>query len=64
MEFIFLLIWMLGVTFSMDEMNMHFKGQHVDIIRMMDKSEGDGLQIDSIFQKGYLCEIILCQEHI
>ena len=51
MEFIFPLIWMLGVTFSMDEMTMCFKGHHTEIIRMMDKAKGGELQIYDIFQK-------------
>ena len=51
MEFIFPLIWMLGVTFSMDEMTMCFKGHHTEIIRIMDKAKGGELQIYDIFQK-------------
>ena len=39
-EFIFSLIWMLGVTISIDKMTMRFKGHHVDKKMMMYKSEG------------------------
>ena len=42
---------MLGVTFSMDEMNIHLKGHHEDIISMKYKSEVDGLQTGAIFQR-------------
>ena len=68
MDFIFPLICMLGVTFSMDEITMHFKGHHVDKIMMAYKAEGDGLYTDTIFINDthikYLCEMILCQKHI
>ena len=40
MDFIFTLILMLGVTFSMDKMTMHFKGHNADKIRMTYKTEG------------------------
>ena len=43
MEFIFQLVWMLGVTFYIDETTMRFKGHHVDKIRSTYKAEGDGL---------------------
>ena len=33
-DFIFPLIWMLGVTFYMDETNMHFEGHHRNKLRM------------------------------
>ena len=42
MNFILSLIWMLGVTFSTDEMTMRFKGYHGDRIRMTYKAECDG----------------------
>ena len=38
MDFIFPLIWMLGIKFSMDEITMIFKGHHVEKIRMTYKS--------------------------
>ena len=43
MEFIFTLIWMLGVTFYMDEMTMISKGHHEDKTSMTHKLEGYGL---------------------
>ena len=30
MEFIFTIVWMLGVSFSRDEITMRFKGHHTD----------------------------------
>ena len=42
MGFIFPLIWMLGVAFSIDETTMRFKGYHAEK-RMTYKSKGDGL---------------------
>ena len=66
MEFIFPIIWMLGVTFSVDEITMIFKGHHVEKINMTYKTEGDGLKTDDIFRKDthikYLYGIILCQK--
>ena len=69
MDFTFILIWMLGFTFYMNEMIVNFKGHHAEKIRMTYKSEGYGLHTDAIFFKKdthtkYLCEIILCQKHI
>ena len=58
-DFIFPLIWILGVTFSMDEMTMCFKGHHAELIRMMDKARGGELQIYDIFQKGYTYKMFL-----
>ena len=60
MNFVFPLIWMLGVTFSMDEMTMRFKGHHTDRIRMTYKSEDDGLQAYDLFNKGYTYQIFMC----
>ena len=50
-DFIFLFIFILGVTFSIDEIAMRFKGPRVEKIRMMCKAESGGLQTDSLFQK-------------
>ena len=51
MEFLFPMIWMLGVTFSVYEMTMHSKGHYTDKIRKTYKSEGDGLYTAAIFRK-------------
>ena len=60
MEFIFPLICMLGVTFSLDVITMSFKGRHEYKISMTYKSEGDLLQTDNIFHKGYTYQIFIC----
>ena len=43
MEFIFPLIWMIGVEFSMDEIIMRFKDNHADKKMMTYKEKGGGL---------------------
>ena len=62
MEFIFPLIWMLGVTFPMDEMAVNSKFHHMEIIWIMYKAEGDGLWTDVVFQKGYTYQIFMCND--
>ena len=59
LDFIFPLIWILGVKFYMDEMTMHFKFHHSEKIRMTHKSEGGVLQTDDIFHKGYTYQIFM-----
>ena len=59
MDFTFILIWMLGFTFYMNEMTVNFKGHHAEKIRMTYKSEGYGLHTDAIFQKGYTYQIFM-----
>ena len=51
MEFIFILIWIIGVTFYIDEITMGFKGRHTYKIGMTYKAEGYGLQTDALFLK-------------
>ena len=60
-EFILPLIWVLGVTFSMDEMTMDFKIHHAEKISITYKYEVYGLQTDTLFQKGYLYQIFMCK---
>ena len=55
---------MLGITFYMDEITMHFKGRHADKIRITYKVWGDGLHIYHIFQKGYTYQIFICNDHV
>ena len=62
MEFIFTLICILGVTISIDEMTANFKGNNADQIRMKYTAEGDGLQEDAIFQKGYTFQSFMCTD--
>ena len=67
-EFIFQLIWIIGVTFYMHETTMSFNGNHEEKIRITYKAEDEGLHTYAIFRKDthikYLCEIILCQKNI
>ena len=53
MDFIFPLIWIIGVTFYMYEMTINFKVHHEEKIRMTYRAEGGGLQKYAIFQRGY-----------
>ena len=67
MEYIFPLIWILGVAFYIDEMTMHFKVLHADKQILAYISEGDELQTYYLCHKGeiyqYLCAIIIHQKH-
>ena len=51
MEFIFTLIFIIGVTFYMDKMTMRSKGHHAETIRTTYKSEGDELQTYYMFSE-------------
>ena len=62
--FLFPLIWILGVTFSMDVITIPSKGHHEEKIRMMYKSEADLLQTDAHFQKGYIYQIFVCNDPV
>ena len=59
MEFIFPLIWMIVVAFSMDEITVRFKFHHADKISMVYKVERDGLHTYALFQKGYTYQIFI-----
>ena len=43
---------------------MHFKGYHVDRVRMTYTEEGGGLQTYAIFQKGYTYKIFMCNDPV
>ena len=64
MEFILTIIWMLGVTFFVDEMTMSFKAHHLEKISMTYKSEADVLQIDDVFHIGYTYQIFVCNDPV
>ena len=64
MKFIFTLICILGVTISIDEMTTNFKGNNSYQIRMTYKVEGDGLQADALFQKGYTYKSFMCTDPV
>ena len=51
---------MLGVTFSIDEMTVRFKGNHADKKSMKYKEKGDGLKTYAICRKGYTYQIFMC----
>ena len=53
-------VWTL--YFSIHEMNMDFKGNYADKISMTHKSEGDGLKLDAIFQKGYTYQTFMSND--
>ena len=61
-EFIFKLICILGVTISIDEMTTNSKGNNSYQIMMTYKGEGDGLQADALFQKGYTYKSFMCTD--
>ena len=47
-----------------NETTMHFKGHHADKIRMAYKAQGDGLQIDTLLQKGYTYQIFMYNDPV
>ena len=63
-EFIFPLIWIIGLTFYLNEITMSFKVRHADKISMTYKAEGGGLQTDNIFHKGYKYQIFLWDDPV
>ena len=52
-KFIYTLIFILGVTIYIDEMNTNLKVNNANQRRITHRAEGDGLQADATFQKGY-----------
>ena len=51
MNYIYTLIWIIDVAFSIYEIIMCFKGHHAEKISIVHKLEGDVLQKDGLFQK-------------
>ena len=64
MEFILPLIWIIGVTFSVDEMNMSFKVHHAEKNIMRYKAEGEVLHTEDIFQKEYTYQLFICNDPV
>ena len=62
LKFIIPPILMLGVAFYIDEMTIRFKGFHAYKKIMKYKAKGGGLQIYSIFQKGYTYQIFMLND--
>ena len=52
-NYLFPLIWLLGVFFAIDEMTIGFQGMHVDKKRITYKTEGDGFQVDALCEYGF-----------
>ena len=50
-------IWLLGRSFSVDEMTMGFKGNHRDKKRITYNAEGDGFQADALCQEDFTFQI-------
>ena len=50
---------MLGIDFSIDEMNMRFKGKHQDKRRITYKNEGGGFQADALCQNFLTYQIFM-----
>ena len=46
----FIIIWLLGVAFSIDEMIKGFEGKHADNRHITYKREDDGFQADVLYQ--------------
>ena len=62
-DFIFTLVWMLGVALYIYEINILFKGHPTDKIRMTCKAEVGEFKADHLFQKGYTYQIFMCNYH-
>ena len=56
MNFIFRETWMLGISYSVDEMTMRFQGSHKEKIRITYKGGGYGFHFDAICQDGVCCQ--------
>ena len=50
---------MLALAFSIDEMTMGFKGNHIDKRRITYKAEGDGFQCDALCQEGFTYQVFM-----
>ena len=53
------MIWLLSLSFSIDEMTMRFKGKHQDKQRITYKAEGDGSQADALCDSGFTYQIFM-----
>ena len=52
MNFIFREAWMLGTSYSVNEMKLRFQGSYKDKIRITYKCKGDGFQCNVLCQDG------------
>ena len=53
MNYLFPLIWVLGVCFAIDEITFIFHGMHADKERITYKSKGGGFQADALCEDGF-----------
>ena len=49
--------WLCGVTISIDEMTIGFKGMHIDKRRITYKNEGDSFQCDTLRDDGFVYQV-------
>ena len=62
MNYLFPLIWHLGISFAIDEMTIGFQGMHADKKRITYKAEGDGFQADALCDDGYCYQFFFCND--
>ena len=58
MKYVFPLIWILGVSFTINEMTIGFQGMHADKRKITYKAEGDGFQCDALCDNGFCYQFI------
>ena len=55
-------VLLLGLAFSVDDMNMGFKVRQKDKKRITYKSEGDGFQEDALCQEGFTYQVYMSND--
>ena len=58
-NYIYALIWILGLVFLVDEMAMGFKGRHKYQKQITYKAEGGGFQEGALFQEGFTYQVYM-----
>ena len=53
MNFIFKLVWLVGIYCAIDEMTIGFQGMHADKKHITYKNKGDEFQADALYNYGY-----------
>ena len=64
MNFILTIIWIIGVAIYIGKRTIHLKRRHAYKIRMKWKSEGYGLQVNTLCQKLYRYQIFMCTDPV
>ena len=54
MNFLFPMIWLIGITSSVDEMIMGFQDKHKEKLRITYKSKGGGFQCEALCQDKFM----------